>query len=153
MLLRPPSIASQQLGLQTLSQVVNQYPICEAFIDFLATLAPYWNQFSPQGFQTIYQVVLQAGKVLRYIEENATASIPVYQYLGTLIQAAMIVATSANLASVSASGTLTVTLSSSATGALTTLQLWDDVLGTNQPPMETIGQLGSTLITSTVGGA
>ena len=133
MILRPASVASQTAGLQALSQLVVQYPVCEKWILLLQTVNEYWGQLTPDALRYVAQISDAIGKVLRWIQGQSPPYVPAQQYITTLATGAQDVKVAAYLAAINASGALKVELTSAAVGALSTLQAWDDALNLYVP--------------------
>ena len=144
MLRFPSSVASQQSILAPLIALSQTVPGLESWITLLTKIQAVWPTISPGGLQNIANVGRVTANVCDHLHTSQEQSIYSSQYLLTIAIGARQVSNSASLASTTATGAITLSLTQAAQTALTTLLAWDPVQGYSVPPNP--GQLLTTLI-------
>ncbi len=147
MLLYPDSTSSQQGVLQDRLRIASTYPVCELWALLQDAITQDLDQFSAQSLLRAADVARSTGKVLRWIQGQGVSSVLGFRYLGALQAGAHATEMACRTASLGATGTAHVTLDAAAVSALSTLQAWDDVLGSYIPAHP--DQLGAQLVLGT----
>lgn len=144
MLKYPAQVSSQTPVLAPLTALVNNVPACELFIAFASNVSANISGLAPGSLRNAAKVARNMQKVFDYLHSTQTQSIPSSQYLLNLSRSAYDIAVNCALTAVVSTGTGNITLTTGASGALSTLDAWDYVQG-YLPPSDP-GALATTVM-------